>query len=185
LKVGLLRAARALVMACALAAGPVLAAPVVLPLVYQFEDGNNAITYGGTVTIDDAIWVPNQDIFELNATPGVLAVNIVVNGPMGYTATFTLAELEGFVFRTNGSNTITDLNFFFNPVGICLLEGVDPFLLAFRCAEDVVPQVTRLLVPPTRAGAAAPVPVLAPALLAFLALALATLAAPALRRRGR
>lgn len=172
-------------MACALAAGSVAAAPVVLPLVYQFDGGNSAITYGGTVTIDDAIWVPNQDIFEMNATPGVIAVNIVVNGPMGYTATFTLAELEGFAFRTNGSNTITDLNFFFNPVGICWLQGVDPFLLAFQCAEDDGPQVTRSLVPPTRPGSAAPVPALPPALLAVLALALATLAVPALRRRGR
>jgi hypothetical protein len=179
----MLRAARALVVACALAAGSVSAAPVVLPLVYQFDDGNSAITYGGTVTIDDTLWTPNRDIFDENDATGVLAINIVVNGPMGYTATFTLAELEGWVFRTNSANQITDLNFFFNPVGLCWLEGVDPFLLAFQCAEDEVPQVVRALVPPTRAGGAAPVPALAPALVALLSLGLAALGVPALRRR--
>lgn len=58
------RAAKALLLVAAFAAGTASAAPVTLPLNYVFDEGNNAIVWSGSVTFDDAIWTPNRDIFQ-------------------------------------------------------------------------------------------------------------------------
>lgn len=108
-----------------------------------------------------------------------------MTGPGNLDLQFGINDLDGWAFATDSANRIIDINFFFSPVGLCWLEGVDPFLLAFQCAEDEAPQVVRALVPPRTHTPAKPVPTLGAASLALLALALAALSLAALRRRSR
>ena len=180
-----LRAARALVGGAAFATGVALAAPVTLPLKYVAEDGDPGIKISGSVTYDDAIQIPNQDIF--NDTIGLIAVTITVQGPgvPGGSTTFTEADGMNWAFRTDSARNIIDLNFFSADNGSgCFVRGFEVFLLGFYCGmpENDSDYVTlKRLVLQRQAQS---IPALDPAALALLAMLLAAIAAvPALRRR--
>lgn len=81
----------------------------------KFTGANSTGT--GTATIDDALFVPNQNIFRQNGP---------LDGLTGFQATFTglsttpssttfnLSDLVGYFFTTDADNNITDFNFFQN-----------------------------------------------------------------------
>jgi len=175
--------ARALALVSALAVGAASAAT--LPLNYVADAGDPAITITGSVSFDDAIWTPNQNIF--GGLAGLTAVSITVSGPgvPGGTQTFTLADMDGWVFRTNGLNQVVDLNFFANAKNGCFVSGFEVFLLGYYCDPDGEEDFLTLkgLVLVAR-GPTAPVPALDPAAIVLLALLLAA-TVPALRRRRR
>lgn len=179
------RAFGALACCVAFASGAALAAPVSLPLKYVAADGDPAIHISGSVTYDDAIQTPNQDIFDL--TTGLIAVTITVQGPgvPGGSTTFTEADGMTWAFRTDAQNKIIDLNFFSNTNGTgCFVNGFEVFLLGFYCGdpEDESEYVTLKRLVLAAPGQA--VPALEPAALALLSVLLAAAAAfPALRRR--
>jgi len=168
-----------------LLAGAALAMPVTLPLKYIAEDGDPAIKISGSVTYDDAIQIPNQDIFQ--TTTGLIAVTITVQGPgvPGGSTTFTEADGMTWAFATDSARNIIDLNFFSDPNGTgCFVRGFEVFLLGFYCGEPEFDTdyltLKRLVLnrhPP-------PIPTLDPVALALLSIMLAAAAAvPALRRR--
>lgn len=182
-------ALRAAALCFLVTAGSAHAAPYVMSLGFQHDSGDPAITYSGTVTFDDSIWTPGQNIF--NTLTGLIAVNITATGPgiPGGSTSFTVANISGWVFYTDGANQITDLNFFMivNNAAGCRINGVDPFLLALYCSpidEAAAPLAVKQIVPGGAAVSSVPVPALHPALLPLLGLLLAAVAAvPSLRRR--
>lgn len=180
------RAARALVLCTAIVTGVASAAPVTLPLNYTHLDGDATVTITGSVTFDDSVWTPNQNIFD--APTGLIAVNIQASGPTvpGGTTTFTIANVPFWVFVTDNQNRIVDLNFFgsANASG-CFVYGFEVFTLGWYCGdpedeEDYI--ALKLLSAPHSPGVA--VPALDNSMLALLTLLLAAAAAAALRRRS-
>lgn len=190
----LLRSARALALVVLLMGFAGTAPAATLPLNYVHDDGNATITITGSVTFNDAIWVPNQDIFD--SLIGLTAVSITVSGPgvPGGSIAYTLADINGWVFQTDSQNRIIDLNFFGDPVNGCYVDGFEVFQLGFYCGDpeelsdgDYL-ALKRLVLSAQGQAASVPVPALDPAMLALLAglLAAATaLGAPALLRRRR
>jgi len=177
----------ALACSVALVAGTALATPVTLQLKYVADSGDPAIKISGSVTYDDAVQTPNQNI--VLDTTGLIAVTITVQGPgvPGGSTTFTEADGMTWAFATDGARNITDLNFFSDPNGTgCFVRGYEVFLLGFYCGDPETPEdfvtLKRLvlnLLPP-------PIPTLDPIALALLSILLAAAAAaavPALRRR--
>ena len=178
-----LRAARALALCLSIVTGVASAAPVTMGLNFSHLDGDATVQFVGSVTFDDSIWTPNQNIFD--APTGLIAVTLQVSGPSvpGGSTTYTIANIPTWAFATDGQNRIVDMNFFGteNASG-CFVYGIEVFALGFYCdPEDegdyIALKALQLRTPSN------PVPSLDPPLLALLTLLLAAAAAAALRRR--
>ncbi|MBS0320047.1 MAG: hypothetical protein JSR18_05865 [Proteobacteria bacterium] len=154
-----------------------VAADVTIPLVYSTSDGYSAT---GSVTFNDAIWVPNASNPSLT---DMTSFSLTVTGPLLPTGhTFTKADLVDWYFSTNASNKVTDLNFFMDTnVPGCAINGVEVFLLGIFCNDT---QVATLLLQNYVAAPPQPVPALALPGVAMLAALMLLAAAFALRRRG-
>ena len=92
-------------------AGVAAAAPVTLNLNYTTTIGTG--TAVGTFTIDDSLLAPNSSASGLT---DLIAFNLTITGLSSSpsSTTFTLADLDDFSFKTDGSGVITDANFFMN-----------------------------------------------------------------------
>jgi hypothetical protein len=181
---GFVRAARALAVCASIVTGVAAAAPKTLPLSYTHLDGDATVQISGSVTFDDSIWTPNQNIFQ--SPTGLIAVSIKVSGPSvpGGTTTFTIANVPNWAFTTDSQNRIIDMNFFGNAnASGCFVYGFEVFMLGFYCGDPedegdyVSLKLLQLQLP------APAVPSLDPSLLALLMLLMAATAAAALRRR--
>jgi hypothetical protein len=76
----------------------------------SFTGNNTSITGTGTVTIDDALLIPNQNL--IGFTSGITAFQATLTnlGTVPDSTTFDLADVGGFILFTDATASITDFN---------------------------------------------------------------------------
>ncbi|MGK7944475.1 MAG: PEP-CTERM sorting domain-containing protein [Microcystaceae cyanobacterium] len=106
-------------------------------LTFTYSSGNSTTSSGtGSITIDDALIIPNQSIFFPGKVDGNLdgieafSATFIDLATTPTTTTFGLSDLNDWVFETDGDSNITDLNFESNANGDGYdLAPSDPLLI--------------------------------------------------------
>ena len=96
----------------------------------SFTGQNTTATGTGSVTIDDALFTPNQRIFGSGSLAGFTAfqANFTNLTTVPNSTTFNLSDVTSFILFTDSNNSLTDFNFFTNPnADGFVARGVAPF----------------------------------------------------------
>jgi len=86
--------------------GAALAEPVTFDLKYQLEEGTG--TAVGTFTVDSSLLAPNVETEDL---ADLLCFQLIITVPGIPVQTFTKADIDGWIFETDGSGAILNVNF--------------------------------------------------------------------------